>query len=139
MWKREPLKAPSASRAKPSAPVPGSVDQMTKSKGNGHVTIGQQLKTRAITRPDVMWRDQAHCRFSNLNLFFPVGSDGAALEQIEAAKAICQRCRVRDCCLLFALETNQEDGIWGGTTEAERRKLRRSWLVTRRHHSQAHQ
>jgi len=100
------------------------------------VPIGQQLRSRATTRFDVTWRDQARCRFANLDLFFPVSSAGVEVEQIDAAKAICQVCRVKDCCLLFALETNQEDGIWGGTTEAERRKLRRSWLATRRHHKQ---
>ena len=28
-------------------------------------------------------------------------------------------------CLEFALATNQEAGVWGGTTEEERRKLRK--------------
>jgi WhiB family redox-sensing transcriptional regulator len=28
-------------------------------------------------------------------------------------------------CLQFALETNQDTGIWGGTSEEERRQMRR--------------
>jgi hypothetical protein len=31
-------------------------------------------------------------------------------------------------CLAFAIETNQSDGIWGGTTPGERSKMRRVWL-----------
>ena len=30
-------------------------------------------------------------------------------------------------CLQFALTTNQEDGVWGGYSEDERRELRRRW------------
>jgi WhiB family redox-sensing transcriptional regulator len=30
------------------------------------------------------------------------------------------------------LATNQESGVWGGTTEDERRKLRKQWLAARR-------
>lgn len=71
------------------------------------------------------WRDRARCRDSNPDLFFPNGTTGAALEGIRAAKALCSICPVRERCLKFALETNQEAGVWGGTTEEERRKLRR--------------
>jgi WhiB family redox-sensing transcriptional regulator len=39
---------------------------------------------------------------------------------------------VRDECLQFAFKTNQESGIWGGTSEDERRRLRKSWLAARR-------
>ena|SRR5579884_867124 len=94
--------------------------------------VSQQQSSRPRSRGDVTWREQASCRFANPDLFFPAGSTGDAVAQIDAAKAICQLCRVRDRCLRFALETNQEDGIWGGTTEAERRKLRRAWLARRR-------
>ena len=73
------------------------------------------------------WREHAACRDSDASLFFPAGSTGAAIEQIEAAKAVCATCPVRDDCLRFALETNQEDGVWGGRDEIERRRLRRGW------------
>jgi WhiB family redox-sensing transcriptional regulator len=77
------------------------------------------------------WRDQAACRDTDPNLFFPAGSTGLAIEQIEAAKAVCRSCPVQDACLRFAFETNQEAGIWGGTDEDERRRLRRSWRAGR--------
>jgi WhiB family redox-sensing transcriptional regulator len=78
------------------------------------------------------WRDQAACRSSDADLFFPAGNTGVAASQIEAAKAVCRSCPVRVACLQFALESNQEAGIWGGTDEEERRKLRAAWRAGRR-------
>jgi WhiB family redox-sensing transcriptional regulator len=54
------------------------------------------------------------------------------VEQIESAKAVCRACEVQAMCLEFALATNQEAGVWGGTSEEERRKLRKSWLARQR-------
>jgi WhiB family redox-sensing transcriptional regulator len=78
------------------------------------------------------WRERSACRDSDPDVFFPIGSSGPALEQIETARRICAACPVRDECLEFALATNQEAGIWGGTTEEERRKLRKAWLAKQR-------
>lgn len=77
------------------------------------------------------WRVDALCRDHNPDLFFPIGTTGQAIEQIEAARAVCMACPVRVECLEFALETNQEAGIWGGTSEDERRGLRKHWLSGR--------
>ncbi len=77
------------------------------------------------------WRSQAACRYVDPNLFFPTGSTGSALEQIEAAKAFCRSCPVQHDCLDFALASNQEDGVWGGRDETERRRLRRDWRQSR--------
>jgi WhiB family transcriptional regulator, redox-sensing transcriptional regulator len=75
------------------------------------------------------WRDQAACRSTEADLFFPLRRSRGAMEQIRAAKSVCWSCQVRETCLRYALETNQEAGIWGGTSEDERRKLRRAWLA----------
>lgn len=72
------------------------------------------------------WRQKAACIGEDPELFFPVGTTGPALEQAERAKAICQRCDVINECLQWALDTNQDAGVWGGTSEEERRALRRS-------------
>jgi WhiB family redox-sensing transcriptional regulator len=45
--------------------------------------------------------------------------------QIAKAKSVCCQCPVTTECLEFALETNQDTGIWGGTSEEERRQIRR--------------
>lgn len=78
------------------------------------------------------WRMRSACRDSDPDVFFPIGSSGPALEQIETARRICTACAVREECLEFALATNQEAGIWGGSTEEERRKLRKAWLAKQR-------
>ena len=74
------------------------------------------------------WRHSANCRDTSPDLFFPVGTTGPALEQIATAKAVCGTCPSQQPCLEFALLTNQDTGIWGGTSEEERRKLRKVWL-----------
>ena len=78
------------------------------------------------------WRVRAACSTVDPDLFFPVGVTGPAVGQIAAAKAVCAGCGVRDECLDFAITTNQEYGIWGGTSEEERRLLRRQWRARRR-------
>jgi WhiB family redox-sensing transcriptional regulator len=78
------------------------------------------------------WRKHAACRDTDPDLFFPIGTTGTAIEQIEAAKAVCRQCEAQDPCLEFALATNQESGVWGGTSEEERRKLRKAWLARHR-------
>lgn len=71
------------------------------------------------------WRDRAACRREDPDLFFPIGTSGPALLQTEQAKAVCRRCPVREQCLEWALRTGQSIGVWGGTSETERRSLRR--------------
>ena len=76
---------------------------------------------------DLKWRDDATCRDLDPEIFFPIGVTGAAVEQIEAAKQFCRACASQHACLEFAITTNQEYGVWGATTEDERRVLRRQW------------
>lgn len=72
------------------------------------------------------WREAAACLDTPVDVsFFPDKQD---LGAIVKAKAICATCPVADECLTWAIETNQGDGIWGGHTPKERRKLRRLWL-----------
>jgi WhiB family transcriptional regulator, redox-sensing transcriptional regulator len=78
----------------------------------------------SIHIPDDPWRNEAACSTAADVDFF--ASDDAA--NVRKAKAICASCPVFDDCLGFAIETNQSDGIWGGTTPGERVKLRRTWL-----------
>ncbi len=67
------------------------------------------------------WKSDAACRTVDTSIFFPENEAAAA-----PALAVCARCPVREQCLDFALETRQHDGIWGGATETERRRLRRT-------------
>jgi WhiB family transcriptional regulator, redox-sensing transcriptional regulator len=53
-------------------------------------------------------------------IFFPERGGSS-----KAAKAICARCPVRSECLDYALVSKEPFGIWGGTSERERRRLRK--------------
>lgn len=81
---------------------------------------------------DFDWRDDALCRDTDPSLFFPVGTTGIAVLQIDKAKGLCGECTVSEDCLDFALETNQDSGIWGGLTEEERRVIRRRRVAAAR-------
>lgn len=69
------------------------------------------------------WDERAACSAADPNLFFPGQGEHAA-----AAKAICAGCPVQAPCLDFALR-HPEAGIWGGTDERERRRLRRRYGI----------
>jgi WhiB family redox-sensing transcriptional regulator len=79
----------------------------------------------ALGSADYSWRAQAICRDTDPELFFPVGTTGQALLQLSKAKETCDQCDVKVQCLQFALDTNQDSGVWGGTSEEERRSIRR--------------
>jgi len=71
------------------------------------------------------WRDDAACRGSDPELFFPDGDIRSALAQAKMAKLICRGCPASLTCLSWALASGQQGGIWGGLTEDERHRLRR--------------
>jgi len=64
--------------------------------------------------------EQAACKEVDADLFFPEGKNKR--EQEHTAKQICASCPVVTDCLQFAID-NEQFGIWGGTTEEERRHL----------------
>jgi WhiB family redox-sensing transcriptional regulator len=67
------------------------------------------------------WKADAACRDLPTSLFFPDAEADSA-----PALAVCAGCPVREQCLDFALRTRQDDGVWGGHTESERKRLRRT-------------
>jgi WhiB family redox-sensing transcriptional regulator len=93
------------------------------------IALSALATSTALANADLSWRREASCRDTNPDLFFPVGTTGAALVQIAEAKAVCATCPVQHLCLQFALATNQDSGVWGGTDEEERRKLRRAYVA----------
>jgi len=71
------------------------------------------------------WHLRASCRGPESALFFPPPLPERR-EEREAretkAKEICLACPVQRECLEFALRVREPHGIWGGLTEAERRR-----------------
>ncbi len=78
------------------------------------------------------WRALGACRDEDPDLFFPITSQGPSARQVAKAKAVCGRCRVQRECLHFAVESRQDEGVWGGTTEEERKLMRRAQSRARR-------
>jgi WhiB family redox-sensing transcriptional regulator len=87
--------------------------------------VSNLASTLALAAAEDTWRDHALCRDTDPELFFPVGTTGVALVTQAHAKQVCAACDVTRECLEYALDTNQDSGIWGGLTEEERRVIRR--------------
>lgn len=69
---------------------------------------------------NVSWRQRGACWGLDPDIFFPPTD-----EEADAAKAVCSTCAVRDECLEFALSTREYEGVWGGTTGRERKRILR--------------
>jgi WhiB family redox-sensing transcriptional regulator len=67
---------------------------------------------------NLIWRQNAACRGLEPEIFYP-GED----EDPSAAKAVCGQCHVQQICLEHALGSRERDGVWGGATEKERRRI----------------
>lgn len=67
---------------------------------------------------NLIWRQNAACRGLDPEIFYPGDDDEA-----ELAKVVCGQCAVRDTCLEHALGSRERDGVWGGATERERRRI----------------
>jgi WhiB family redox-sensing transcriptional regulator len=74
---------------------------------------------------ETAWMLAAGCRDSDPELFFPVSEVGPGARQVAEARAVCAGCPVQVECLAFALERDLV-GVWGATTEDERRLMRRA-------------
>lgn len=67
---------------------------------------------------DTAWRDRGACRGLDPEIFYPETD-----EEAEEAKAVCQACSVQASCLEHALTHREKEGVWGGATERERRRI----------------
>lgn len=72
--------------------------------------------------PDDDWRQYAKCIGVDNSIFFPERG-----QPTWPAKLVCAECPVREPCLEAGMREHQ--GIWGGLSERERRKLRRQRAV----------
>lgn len=79
----------------------------------------RQLTDTTSTR-EPAWHAQAACRGLDAALFYPADDDN---EAIEVAKAVCAQCPVKGPCLEYALDVREKNGVWGGFTERDRRRI----------------
>src|ERR1700753_2106875 len=69
---------------------------------------------------DTSWMAEGKCRELPPETFFP--SDGVG---VEIARRICAECPQKSPCLEYALRNGIDHGVWGGTSERERRRIPR--------------
>ena len=100
---------PKADGSAVSAPPPGSVTGDESSQASGSVPNFDGTQ---------------RCAGVNQEYFFPTkGAD--AHHAVEAAKRLCAGCRFLTACRDYAVPRRSVLGVWGGTTDSERRSLRR--------------
>ena len=78
-----------------------------------------QRITTKLLQP-VEWQTNARCHEVDPEIFFPERGGSS-----KAARAVCSNCAVKMQCLEYALNNKEQFGIWGGTSERERRRLRK--------------
>ena len=86
---------------------------------------GMQRITTKLLQP-VEWQTHARCTEVDPEIFFPERGGSS-----KAARAVCADCQVRAQCLEYALNNKEQFGIWGGTSERERRRLRKERTLRR--------
>ena len=67
---------------------------------------------------DEAWQLDAACRNVDPDLFFPERG-----EPSDPAKAVCMGCPVIDACLAYAMRNHPLQGVWGGTSDKQRRRM----------------
>lgn len=77
-----------------------------------------------IIQQVLSWQAHARCHEVDPEIFFPERGGSS-----RAARAVCNNCPVQEECLRYALTNREQFGIWGGTSERERRKLRKLKLA----------
>ena len=70
------------------------------------------------------FKNPINCDGIPVDEFFPEKGEHEFIIRINYAKRICNNCLAKQECLEYAL-SNKVSGIWGGTTENERRQLRK--------------
>lgn len=86
--------------------------------GGGESTSSPATRVGGAMEAD--WLARARCRDTDPAIFFP--GDGIG---VQAAQRICAQCPVKISCLEYALADRIDHGVWGGTSERERRRILR--------------
>ena len=82
--------------------------------------VTMRRRTRHNGVVDTSWMGRGKCREVPPDTFFP--SDGVG---VEVARRICADCPVKEPCLEYAMANHIDHGVWGGTSERERRRIAR--------------
>jgi WhiB family transcriptional regulator, redox-sensing transcriptional regulator len=76
---------------------------------------------RPAVEDPLAWQERALCAQTGPDFFFP--APGSSTRE---AKQLCGACEERAACLAYALDNDERFGVWGGLSERERLRLRRT-------------
>jgi WhiB family redox-sensing transcriptional regulator len=108
------------------APARGRAGQVEPAEGSAGQMMNEGVPGLDLSRlpddplPPDFWQDRAACYGIDPDVFFPPSEEEAAV-----ALAFCNGCKIREMCLAWALKNRERYGVWGGTTEQQRRRLQR--------------
>ena len=86
------------------------------------MTLRNDIVARLFTNPT--WMETAPCKGAGAVFYGPLGNgSGGDPRWAREAKAICATCPHRIRCLEYALDNNEDHGIWGGLSVRERRSI----------------
>lgn len=77
------------------------------------------------------WHQQARCSALPQEMFFGQDNDAASskrhrpmltMPEERRAKAVCDRCPVKQPCAIWALINHEEFGVWGGMSQRDRQR-----------------
>jgi WhiB family transcriptional regulator, redox-sensing transcriptional regulator len=71
-----------------------------------------------VVTKEIVWRELGACKGLDPSIFYPDDDTEA-----NVAKTVCAGCGVRVACLEYALQSREKQGVWGGATERERRRM----------------
>ena len=77
-----------------------------------------------VVMTNTSWKKQAKCRGVDTAIFMPDDTNTLAGERKRLALTYCNACPVKQECLLYAIDNNITVGIYGGTTNLDRRRYK---------------
>lgn len=99
-----------------------SASQMGRIRGLAAAAIKHPSSSLAplYDEQEFAWQKEAECRGVPVEAFFPTRG-----KSLERALAYCGACAVRSTCTDYAIRSSIRHGIWGGTSERQRRVIRK--------------
>jgi WhiB family redox-sensing transcriptional regulator len=84
----------------------------------GSQRVKEAALREAVWLTESAWRERGACKGLDPQIFYPETD-----EEADTAKQVCAQCHVQTACLEYALQFREREGVWGGTTERERRRI----------------
>lgn len=97
------------------------VEDMGIARPKPQTILGELVRITPVEdESPLAWKQLGNCKGTDPEFFYPDPANKKA--ESRAVKA-CQNCRVADICLEFAINNRERFGVWGGSTQAERRRI----------------